>query len=119
MRNFATPEATTPGGAVSTPCRRSVIVRRLVRDGARTVEPGGAVALVDGAVGGDRDVGAEPRVARAVVLGGRGGHGQALAGVDVGPRAGRLHHVGRIALLVDVVVGGGGDEHHAVLVGVV
>ena len=40
-RNFATPEATTPAGAVSAPCRRSVTERPFVVDGARTLDVGG------------------------------------------------------------------------------
>src|SRR2546428_60418 len=106
------PDATTPGGAVSVPRRRSVTVRRWVRrgdeaaalvgglrGGERAEDPSRAGPFVERAVGGHGDLGPVAAVGRAAVRRGGDGDAQALAGVDVRARARGLEHVGGIALL--------------------
>ena len=89
--------------------------------GERAEQPARAAAVgrLVGAVRGQRDLRPAAREGRSLVLHVRGRHVEALALGDVGPGAGGLQHVGRVALLVDRVVGGRRDKDDPVLVRVV
>ena len=85
----------------------------------RAEQAGRTAIRGDRAVRGERDLAAAPGERRTRVVGGRGGHGEALAGGDVRPGAARLQDVRGRALLADGPVGRRRHEHDPAGVGVV
>ena len=106
------------GTAVAVPSR-AVSSSVWLRGNAPKMPRRAAGPAAVGAVGGDRDLRCRARRTTHAVGGVGGGDRQALARGEVGPLPVGCSDVGRVALLLDRLVGRGRDQHDAVVVGVV